>query len=361
MKLADVTKQLQLLLPKYTGLLGDVLDISGIVATASVATIDTSKVHGLETGDAVVLANVGTNTPIIGVSQDGLIFTFTTGTDHDLTLDSPDHENVTLDGFTDSAWNDSFSLVDVPNRRSFKVQSVNTLPVLNGNEILQEIRSDGVNGRQRVTVTTSTEFTIDGTFLAANYSGGTVNARVRVAGSITLKRAMDQYTKQNLSDIWAFVVMSDAQVSKDRNTKNDSDASLPTGTEMRQRVIDGFEVFLFINTTKDIAATDAVDIARHDLLLPILKSVYGAFFSSGLSGDSDFRTVFTNHGLVDYNKAVLVYAYQFQTLYDITDGDTVEPLDTRAYRDVDGTQAIGGDDTDDMTFTIDLDDTPLPL
>ena len=359
MRLADVTKQLQLLLPKYTDLFSDVLDISSIVENANEATKSTSKPQKLDDGNAVDMSDVGTNTPITAVSQDGLIFTFTTGTDHDITLDSPDHENVTLDGFTDSAWDGSFELIDVPNRRTFKVKSVNAIPVLNGNEILQEVRSDGVNGRYSVTVTNPTVFTIEGTFLASNYSGGKVSTRVRVAGNVTLERAIEQYTEQKLTDIWAFVVMADVQVSKDRNTKNDSDASMPTGVEMRQRAIDGFEVLIFQNTTQDIAATDAIDIARHDLMLPFLKSVYGAVFDSGLSGDTDFRTVFISSGLVSYTRSVLIYSYQFQVLYDLTDGDTVEPLDTRAYRDISSTQSIGGDDTLDMTVTVNLDEQPL--
>ena len=359
MRLADVTRQLQLLLPRYTDLFSDVLDISGIVATANEATITTTAIHELSDGDAVVLSNVGTNTSITAVSRDGLIFTFTTGSDHDITFDSPDHENATLDGFTDDDWNNSFRIVEVPNRRTFKVQSTLDLPVLNGNEILQEVRSDGVNGRYSATVVSPTVFTINGTFLASNYSGGKVSARVRVAGSVTFERAQEQYTEQKIIDIWAFVVMADVQASKDRSTKNDSEASMPTGTEMRQHVMDGFEIFIFQNVTNDMAATDAIDIARHDLFLPISKSVYGAFFDSGLSGATDFRTVFVSQGFVNYSKSVLVYSYQFQTLYDLTDGDTVEPSDTRAYRDVLSTQNIGEDDTTDMTVTVDLDDTPL--
>lgn len=361
MKLADVTRQLQLLLPKYTALLGDVLNIASIISTATVATITTTAIHKLNTdnGEAVVLSDIGTNTAIIGVSKDGLIFTFTTGTDHDLTFGSPDHINAALDGFTNTVWNGSFKITSVPNRRTFKVQSTNTLPTLNGNEILEEVRSDGINGRYKATVVSPTVFTIEGTFLASNYSGGRVSAKVRVAGGATFERIAAQYTKQNISDLWIFVVMSDAQVSKDRNTQNDSDASMPTGTEMRQRIMDGFELFIFQNVTADMAATDAIDIARHDLMLPILKSVYGAFFDSGLSGASDFRTIFVAHGLADYNQAVLVYSYQFQTLYDLTDGDTVEPQDTRAYRDTSYTHEIGEDDTTDMIVTVNQDNEPL--
>lgn len=359
MKLADVTRQLQLLLPKYTDLVGDVLDISSIVATDTTATITTTTIHKLSDGEAVVLSGVGANTAIDSVSQDGLIFTFTTVTDHDITFGSPNHINASLQGFTDTDWNDSFKITSVPNRRTFKVQSDNVIPTLNGNETLEEVRSDGVNGRFKVTVTSQSVFTIEGTFLASNYTGGRVSSKVRIAGSATFNRAFNQYTKQNITDLWMFVVMGDAQVSKDRNTMNDSNASIPTGTEMRQRVMDGFELFIFQNVTTDMAATDAIDNARHDLQLPIMKSVQGAYFDSGLSGASDFRTAFVTHGLTDYTKSVLVYVYQFQTLYDLTDGDTVEPLDTRAYRDTSYTHEIGGDDTTDMTGIVNHDSDPL--
>ncbi len=359
MRLADVVRQLQLLLPKYTPLLGDVLDIVAISSTSTKATITTSTLHNLVTGSAVVLSGVETKTEVPGVSQDGLIYTFTTGVDHDLTFNSPDHVNATLEGFTDSDWNDSFIITSVPNRRTFKVRSTNTIPTLNGNETLQEVRSDGVNGRYRATAVSPTSFTIDGTFLASNYSGGRVSANVRVAGGVTLARVFEQYTKQKFNDLWVFVVMTDPEVSKDRNTKNDSTASLASGTEMRQKIMDGFELFIFQNVSNDIAATTAIDVARHDLMQPIMKSVYGAEFSSGLDVEFNFRTVFTSQGFVDYTKSVLVYSYQFQSTYDLTDGDMVESLDTRAYRDTDMTLVVGSDDTTDMTVTIDHDSEPL--
>ena len=160
MKLADVINQLRAVLPKYTDVFSSVINISSITVSGGVATIVTTGPHGFLAGANIVIGNAQVETPISAVSQDGNVFTFTTGSDHDLTLGWPEHEEVTLNGFTDSAWNDSFTVTDVPNRRNFKVRSANTIPTLNTNEVLLEIRSDGVNGRWSAIVINPTTFTV---------------------------------------------------------------------------------------------------------------------------------------------------------------------------------------------------------
>jgi hypothetical protein len=360
MRLLDVVGQLQLILPKHTDKLSTTLVISSITVSSNVATIITSSVHGLTTGQAVTLSNVQSRTAISGVSQSGNVFTFTTSVDHDLTSTWPDHATVELSGFTDSAWNNSFTLTDVPNRRTFKVQSTNTLPTLNTNEVLLEVRIDGVNGRFSATVSNTTTFTISGTFNDGVYVGGTVSSAVRVAGAVDIERAIDQYTEQNVQDLWAFVVMNDAETSKDRHTFSDATATKTTGQDMRLRLLDGFTITFVANVSTDIAAQLNIDIMRHDLLLPVLQSVYGARFDTGLSGNADFRTVLTGHGISLYNRAVLAYTYSFETVMDLTNDDAVIDQDTRAFRDINYTELIGGDDTTDMTILpIDLDDEPL--
>jgi hypothetical protein len=359
MKLSDVVTQLQLVLPKYTDLFSETLAIVSISATVDTATIVTSVPHRLNNSDGATLTDVATETAISAVSKSGLVFTFTTATDHDLTEGWPEHEFVELSGFTDPLWNGSFTLVDVPNRRTFKVQSTNTLPVLNTNEILEEVRMDGVNGRFGVTVVNSTTFEITGTFLAANYTGGNVRTAVRIAGAVTQERALNQYTEMQTEEMWMFVVMHDAETSKDRKTFNDAQATIPSGTELRMRLLDGFDLILIKNTTQEAAAVDAVDTVRHTLQLPILKSVYGVRFDTGLSGAGDFKTVLLGHGFISYNEAILVYGYSFQSIFDLTDNDAVVPADTKAFRDIAYEHEVGGADTETMTVGINTDEEPL--
>lgn len=356
MKMLDVVTQLQLLMPKYTVLLTDVTGISTIVASGGTATITTSSAHGLSTGQAAVLANIETETPITAVSKSGNLYTFTTSPAHDLTYGWTEHETITLSGFTDGAWNAAFELKGVPNRNQFVIQSTNSLPSLNSNEVLHEIRSDGVNGRHSITVSTTTVFTVTGSFLDANYTGGTVNTNPRIAGAVTVERALEEYTKKPVTDLWLIVAMHDADISKDRHSMSDAAASRGHGDDIRTRMLDGFTIYAFVNTTGDIAGQDAVDLCRHTLLQPILRSVYGAIFDTGLAASGDFKAVLTGHGLANYDRAVLVYSYSFETAVELTTGDSVQPGDTRAFRDIDYTEAIGGADTTNMTVEINLDE-----
>ena len=360
MRLLDVVTQIALILPRYTDLFSNLLTISSISSSGGTATITTTAAHDLSTGDPVTISNVLTRTPISSISQSGLVFTIQTSVDHDLTSTWPDHDTVDFEGFTSSLWNDSFTLLSVPNRRVFTIQSTNTLPTLNGNEVLLENRVDGVNGIYQATVTAPTAFTISGDFIDSVYSGGTVGSKVRVYGAITLERAMEQYTGQPTSDLWCMVVMNDAEVSKDRSTFSDAIATKVTGDDLRLRVLDGFTVTFIKNTGPDITANNAVDLFRHDLFLPLLKSVYGVRFDTGLSGGDDFKTILSAHGVSLYNKATLAYTYDFEVVMDITADDAVHEGDTRAFRDVDYTLQMGGDDTTDMTIGINLDDDPLP-
>lgn len=359
MKLLDVVNQLAILLPRFTDKVSTVLTISSISVSSNVATITTVSAHGITTGLAVTLANVEIKTPITARSQDGTLFTFTTDPAHDLTFGWTDHANITLSGFTESVWNSSFELKSSPSRFNFVVQSAETIPTLNGNEALHEVRSDGINGQFTATRVSAAVFTITGTFLDGTYTGGTVNKGVRIAGSVTIERAIDQYTEQNVTDLWMFVVMNDAELSKSRHAFSDATATKATGEDMRVRLLDGFTITIVIATSQDITGTDAIDICRHDLLLPILKSVFGARFDTGLSSDPDFRSVLVGHGIFQYNKAILAYTYEFEFPMDLTVDDAVNEGDTRAFRDLNYTQEQGEDETTDMTvIPINLDDSP---
>ncbi len=360
MKLIDIVTQLSILLPRYTDKLSEVLTISTITVSSNIATITTSSAHGITTSMAVTLANVEIKTPVTARSQSGTLFTFTTDPAHDLTFGWPDHENITLSGFTDSAWNDTFELKAVSNRFNLTIQSAETIPTLNGNEVLHEIRRDGINGQFSATRVSANVFTVSGTgFLDGTYSGGTVNKGLRIAGAITIERALEQYTAQNATDLWGFVVMNDAEVSKSRHAFSDATATKASGDDMRMRLIDGFTITYVIATSQDITGTDAVDICRHDLLLPTLKSVFGARFDTGLSSDPDFRAILTGHGVSEYNRAILAYTHEYEFPMELTADDAVNEGDTRAFRDANYTQTVDGDDTTDMTvLPINMDVSP---
>jgi len=368
MKITDVVTQMQLVLPKYTDYFSRTIEIASIVSSGKedafplafptvfgqsdgVAIITTVEPHGLVTDEGISISNVQQSNAIDSVSKDGLIFTFTTIKDHDLTFEYPGYETVKIDGFSDAEWNGSFKLMAVTDRKTFKVQSVNGLPTLNSAEALLETRIDGVNGFHWITSTGTHTFTITGSFNDGDYFNGFVKTPVRIAGSATVERAIEQYTKQGLTDMWMFIVAGDAVVSKNRNIMSDARASIGPYEDIRIRVIDGFSIFIIKNTKNEPSAVNAVDISRHELLGPILRSVLGVSFDTGLSSNENFKTMLTGHNFVDYNRATFLYQYSFEVVYDITSNDASVGDDTKAFSKINYTQSIGDDDVTDATIS----------
>lgn len=357
MRITDIANQLRIVFPKYSNVLSDILAYDSVVASGGVVTVTTSSAHGLTTGDPVVLQNFRLRTPIQAVTAGiaPVSYFIETSIDHDLTEGW--HSVVLLAGFTDGSWNGEKTLIDVSTRRIFGISDSLTAPVLTGNEILLETRADGVNGYYAVTVTGANTFTISGTMKDGNYSDGTTSANIRIAGAVDIERAIEEYTKQGLTDVWAFVVPNDVDVSKDMYTSSDATATRMAGSEeFRLRVIDGFTLYLIKSTKQDIGGVEAVDLFRHDLVLPILKSICGVKFPMGLTTGPDFRTVLRGHGVAQYNRAFLVYAYDFEQPADIVNSDTAYDDDTVAFRELDYIHRVGGGDTEDATAHVEMTD-----
>jgi len=360
MKLYDIVNQLRIVLPKHTDKFSTLINTTNIDATSNVAIITTDTAHKLKTNEIITLSGYSTETYISSVSQDGLLFTFTTVTDHDLTEGWQD--DVTIQGFDSTNWNDTIDLYGVPNRKQFVIRSTESIPTLNTNEYLFEDRIDGINGQYLITVIDSNTLSITGNFLDGKYSNGVINSKVRIVGAINLERFLEHYTEQTIQELYICVVMDDADISKDRNTYSDAISTPVTGSEIRLLLVDGFSIYIFGNVSKQISAQALIDICRHDLLLPILKSVYGIRFTTGLSNETDFRTVFRGHGVSFYDNSKYVHVYNFEMSMELTEDDTVDRNDTRAYRDTDQLlNVIENIDVDEefMTVTVDQDDEPL--
>jgi hypothetical protein len=358
--MADIVQQLRRVLPGKTDLFHQVVGVSSITATANLATVITSAAHNLASSRVVALTGVETRIPIVSAAKNGMLTTFTTSADHDLTEGNPDTANVPLFGFTDPLWNADHELVSVENRRSFTVRNALSAPVLNSNELLLEPnRIDGLNGVFEVTVVDTTTFTISGTFIPGTYTpvNGKVVSNPRIYPSVTVERAQKLYEEKDPGEFWAFVIPGQAVVSKSRSTESDATASLMDGEDMRIRLLDEFSVFVFAPSAKELAATKAVDICRHDLLQPIVSSLFGTRVQTGLACDeSEFRVTFVGHEIFNYSEAVLTYEYAFQAPMDLTSDDAVVLAADRAFRDID--YAHTGFHTP-LTFTADLDEEPL--
>lgn len=355
MKLHDIVIQLHNILPIYTNRLSPVIDVLEVSVTSDTITVTCSEPHKMKTGDPVTIVNSLTHTAIDSVVTDGLTHTFTTATNHDLTLNY--HTSVELNGFSDSDWNGSFELISVPNRVTFKVRSINSEPVLNGLEYLLERRIDGINGIFPINYVDIDTFTCSGTFLASDYDIGNIYGKARISSAITIDRAIENYTEQKINDLWAFVTPENMIVSKERNNFSDALSLKNNSSDLRLTVVDGFSITLIANTSNQLSASNALDICKHDMFLPLMRTVYGAKFESGLSGNTTYKVIPTKSFISEYNRAIMAYTYSFEVPYQITGCDAVENFDTSAFKSIDYTIEVGDNDVENLTvIPINLDE-----
>lgn len=362
MKIAEIVTQLATVLPllstdRYT----ESVAIFKLSGDGAVASIQTTVPHGLVIGSPVYITNVAIGTRISSVVLTANVATIETVTDHDLTLGWPPHATITLSGFSDSAFNDTFTLSSVPNRRKFSIDTVVSLtpPVLTGSEKLLELVPGGFNGTFQVATVVSTfTFTFASTFTGAS-SGGDVVTQIRIAGAVSSGRAQDEYTRQASDDLWLFVTQPDiVSVSKDRRALGDAVSEQGPNTSYELDIIDGFTVWCFVPASTSKAGLEPSDIARDDVLRDLLLSIQRYRPTSGLAHKTPSRVILRSHGPAGYDGAVYIHEFVFEIPLRMSGDDTLMLANTVAFRDVDLT-IENPDSNSVLTALINLDEVPI--
>jgi hypothetical protein len=364
MKAEDIVRQLQAVLPKVTGLFSDAVSVSSLTRSGTTVTAVTSTVHGLTTDASINI--VGAKSPIVISSltfADG-IATAITATAHDLTErfedgKPADDPSVVVSGATEAEYNGSNPLLTVPNRTKFTytVTGTPSTPATGSPQLLEEF-SAGYNGRHTITVVNSTTFTYEITQTPNSPAQGTIQAHksVRVSRSVSIERAIEAYTAKNPNKLWAFVVLGDTAVSKDRHVANDSTTTQGAGTEFRQRMIPPFSIFVIVPATSEIAAA-AIRDSMEDVRASLFKSLLRVKFDSGLQSITEYGVVSNGDGFFDYNGAIYVHQFLFETVTDIIYADTVDPDNNVAFRNVE-LQYLDEFDVVELSANVDLDEEP---
>lgn len=363
MKAEDIIKQLQFALPNNTEYFSDTLNITSLTRSGSTVTALCSAAHNLETGKNVRISGAKSPTLITELTQINGIATARTNADHDLTEGF--FETVEITGADQEEYNGTFTLLRVQNRLTFSYE-LGSAPVspATGSEILLLTAGLGnYNGLYTVTVTSPTSFTYQITTSPYQTAFGEIKAKknIRVSGAVTIDRALESYTAQETNKLWAFVVLDDTAVSKDRTLRNDGIALRSAGTDFRTRLLKNFSVYVVVPSVMSIAGRYERDLMEE--IEPILyKSLLGVKFESPFAEKEWSMVTPVGHGFAGYYKAYYVHRFQFQTSYDILFQDTAINPDTRAFRDIDLNYysfEAGHEDQVIASASIDLDDEPI--
>jgi hypothetical protein len=364
MKAADIITQLQSVLPKVTDLFSDTVSISSLTRSGTTVTAITSTAHGLTTGGGVTITGAETPLTISSLTFLDGVATATTDTAHDLTegwenstpSDSP---NVNISGATESEYNGENTLLSVPNRLNFTYTVTGTpASPATGLPVLLQNFSAGYNGRHVVTVVDATTFTYEITQTPNSPAQGTIEAhtQVRVSGGVSIERSREAYTSKEYNKLWAFVVLGDTTPSKNRHVESDATDTSGAGTEYRQRLITPFGIFVFVPAVSEIAGMNARD-QMEDVRPFLYKSLLRLKLSSGLATPGQYGIVAEGDSFFDYNGAVYIHQFVFSAQSDITYGDTIDPADNVAFRDIE-LQYLDVLDTVELTANINLDEEP---
>lgn len=352
--------QLQKFLPKFTDKFSSNVALASITSSGFLATATTSAAHGLNSGNVVNIVGALSPVAITSISRVGTIATVTTTDDHDLT--NGVFPTVTLSGTSEAIFNGTFTFLNQANRKTFTF----TVPdsgatTATGGQLEDPGAPGGYDGLVAVTVTSTTIFTYALPFeqsSSAIITDAEVRQAIRITGAVDLDRAKAKYTEQSKDDFWAFVILEDVIVSKDRTGVNDANSSMGSSGSRRQQIVQPFMVVVYSSAVDDLSGR----LVR-DNMEAITSAMYQSLVQfkpdSGLSEGANMGITFVGSGTIEYTTAYYAYGFRFELLANIENADTIEHSFDVAFRDISLTMSTNLG-TGILTAELDLDDEPLP-
>lgn len=336
MKSEDVILQLYSKLPQQTNRFTVSVVLNTVTSVATVATATTATAHGLAVNDIVNINGISTPLVVFSLTRVGGVLEVETSDNHDLTLGF--QTEVTIAGANESEFNGTFTLLSVPNRKNFTLQTIDSGATTGTGSILalniSSIRYTGLYNVASVPTITTFTYELAGSITSDSFGVGIASVGFRISGAATLQRAIDSYTKQTAKEDWLFVVLGNVAASKDRNINSDAIAIQNSGTAWKQQLIQPFTIYGFSDSTSELSAR-AIRDSYEDVATFLFKSVVGAKFETGLAETSYYKTVFDTHGTQEYNSAVYIHTFNFQTVTDLTEADVVDiSEESVAFRDI---------------------------
>ena len=335
MKASDIITQLHRMMPIFTNKFNTELPISSLTMTGLTVTATTASPHGLSTGNVINIQGAIAPNPISSLTQTGNIASAVTSTPHSLKKGWDDTVNVS--GAVESDYNGVKTLLSTDSQTEFTYQIENdpTSPAT-GSPVLNEVFPFGYNGLVQITVTSPTTFTYASIKNLNSPATGTIvaNTNIRISGSVDLQKALDSYTAQNDKALWAFVVMEDVVQSKNRAVTSDADNQFSAPDDPRSRLLQNFSIYVFATATAELSARLLRD-DMEDVNVFLVNSIMGFEAPSGFTEQGLSKIIFVSHNLELYNSGIYIHRFQYQTFFDITFDDTVQPQLVGPFRKLD--------------------------
>jgi len=236
------------------------------------------------------------------------------------------------------------------------------VPSLTGAYLL-ESRTAGVVGVQTVaTLPSATSFTFDVSGVPSLPTGAIENIKIitgiRVYGAADIERAQAAYTKLAAGKAALFVIMSDADISKDRHTLNDGIAAFARSNIGKQIILQNFSTTVFLPTENQLAGHTAQNQAYGEVYRALASVLYGFEFDDP-DTKQPYVCVNNGHGPGIYNSAYYTHVYDWQVPSVVTFENGYNLSPDVAWRDIVSSWALNSDDAAQLALNIDLDIEPI--
>lgn len=323
----DVKYQLMSTLPRYTDEFGDRVVGSAEVSGGVIEV--TAAGHGLSTGDTIVGSDISVRVPITDKSfdEDAGEITLTCGFEHDRTSGSADlggYNVAVLEGFDDSTYNDSFSIISAA--RTTVVLAASAAPV-DALGYMIEVRSLYF-GFLTVTVIDANTFSIaveDGLPNGAVFESFDFvsEQRILIAADLTRAHTLFSQRRDSSEKPFLFIVFGVETASKDRNVVNDAVLAANSQNPMDILYIPEVVLYEMVGTKQQHSAATKQQEIYASVRPALRQSMYGHVFDGG-----DTLINFAAHEVSNsplfFNTSFYIHSFTYNIPYKIhiEQGDT---------------------------------------
>lgn len=344
MKILDIVRQMQAVLPKLTSLFSTDFEIDTLVKGSGIVTVKTKTNHGLASNEKVLVKGTLVKNPITSFSlnTDGNL-EIIVSTSHDKTMGYSTNDSdsakyttariVFLNALGVLVSDNTYDILEVVDKNTL-VLDVQVLPT-GTTYFLYEDRVDGYNGFKTITVPVGSLDTFtyvhSGLSLAPEITSGKVTGSYRIAGESDISRVFEHYEKQtNINTLWAYVLLGKRQGSFSRENRSDAISKFTKSESFQQETNQGFNIIVVVPTGDTTTGAEAVDLMQ-DVLTYLLKSLVGVKFPSGLSASGKYCCVFVQDSFYDYAGSYYMHNFEFQMSDLITESDICDQDDSRSF------------------------------
>ena len=316
----DVKMQLMSTLPRYTEEYGTNISTTAVVESGAIKI--TSAGHGLESDALIVASDVTVTIPVSSVSYDNISkrATVTLDEDHDRTSgieDNGGYNVAILKDFADSNYNGEFTIISATeNTFTFSADA----DVVGDLGDFVETR-DLYLGFSQITVVDDDTFTIplqddlaDGTVL--NSFKYVAEQRIYIAADVT--RSVTKWAQPRDRKPTLFIVFANESASKDRNTVNDSIASVKSQNPSRIKYIPEVTLKTIAVTKTEQLAAEKVQQIHAEIKPAIRKAMYGTVFDLSDAATTQFAAIEQGNSPEFYNQNDYVHNFDYQIPYEIS-------------------------------------------